>query len=165
MNEVEAPFRGFPLGDVRLLAVVNRAGSTPSLYQRAELNRRYVMSLQSDNLLQNYYLEAGLWHTRGKPDGIHWGWEAPTCQVRGHFLGHWLSAAARIWASTGDAEVKAKADHIVAELGRCQREHGGEWVFSIPEKHLHWIARGKTVWAPQYVVHKTLMGLSDGGRS
>ena len=154
-------FTRLPLGTVRLLPVVNRPGSTPSFYQRAELNRKYVMSLANEHLLQNHYLEAGLWHTRGKPEGIHWGWESPTCQVRGHFLGHWLSAAARIWASTGDFEVKAKADRIVSELGRCQRENGGEWVFPIPEKYLHWVARGKTVWAPQYVVHKTLMGLYD----
>ena len=154
-------FTRLPLGTVRLLPVVNRPGSTPSFSQRAELNRTYVMSLANDHLLQNHYFEAGLWSTRGKPEGIHWGWESPTCQVRGHFLGHWLSAAARIWAATGDVEVKAKADRIVSELGRCQRENGGEWVFPIPEKYLHWIARGKTVWAPHYVVHKTLMGLYD----
>jgi DUF1680 family protein len=81
--------------------------------------------------------------------------------VRGHFLGHWLSAAARIYAHNGDMEIKARADHIVAELGRCQHENGGEWVGSIPEKYLDWVARGKAVWAPHYVCHKTLMGLSD----
>src|SRR5262245_52687182 len=82
-------FTRVPLGTVRLLPVVNRPGSTPSLSQRAELNRTYVMSLANDHLLQNHYFEAGLWHTRGKPEDIHWGWESPTCQVRGHFLGHW----------------------------------------------------------------------------
>jgi ubiquinone/menaquinone biosynthesis C-methylase UbiE len=58
-------------------------------------------------------------------------------------------------------EIKAKADHIVSELGRCQKENGGEWIGSIPEKYLDWIVAGKSVWAPQYTVHKTLMGLSD----
>ena len=156
-------FTRVPLGSVRLLPVVNRPGSTPSFSQRAELNRNYVMSLANEHLLQNHYLEAGLWQTRGQPQGIHWGWESPTCQVRGHFLGHWLSAAARIWAATGDVEVKAKADRIVSELGRCQQENGGEWVSPFPEKYRLWNARGKTVWAPQYVVHKTLMGLNDMG--
>jgi hypothetical protein len=28
--------------------------------------------------------------------------------------------------------MKAKADHIVTELGRCQQENGGEWAGSIP---------------------------------
>lgn len=81
--------------------------------------------------------------------------------MRGHFLGHWLSGAARTYAGTGDAQIKAKADWIVAELGRCQEENGGEWAGSIPEKYLDWIARGKRVWAPHYTVHKTLMGLFE----
>jgi DUF1680 family protein len=119
------------------------------------------MSLRSDNLLQNYYMEAGLWGPRTRSEDYHEGWESPTCQLRGHFLGHWLSAAARIYASTGDVEVKGKADRIVSELARCQEENGGEWVGSIPEKYLDWIARGKKVWAPQYTLHKTLMGLYD----
>ena len=41
----------------------------------------------------------------------------PLCQLRGHFLGHWLSAAAMHYAATGDMEVKAKADAIIAVLG------------------------------------------------
>lgn len=155
-------FKPFPLKDVMLL---------PSMFQhRFKLNRKYMLSLENEKLLQNYYLEAGLVQASfraslmGKPDrgdDWHWGWESPTCQLRGHFLGHWLSAAARIWASTGDAEIKSKADTIVAELGRCQKENGGEWAGSIPEKYLTWITQGKRVWAPHYTVHKTLMGLFD----
>jgi len=138
--------------------------------ERFDLNRQYVMSLKNENLLQNFYFEAGLWNPRYRDtflggtdhgDDIHWGWESPTCQVRGHFLGHWLSAAATIFASTGDREAKAKADTIVAELARCQEINGGEWAGSIPEKYLHWIARGRSVWAPQYTLHKTFMGLID----
>ena len=95
----------------------------PGMFQhRFDLNRAYLVSLSTANLLQNYYLEAGLWYTRQKPDGCHGGWESPTCQLRGHFLGHWLSAAAKIYAATGDAEIKGKADRIVSELSRCQRE-------------------------------------------
>lgn len=146
-------FQAFPLGHVEL--------SPGPFRRRFELNRAYVMSLRNENLLQNYYHEAGLWSPRQRSKDIHWGWESPTCQLRGHFLGHWLSAAARIYAATGDAEVKAKADHIVAELGRCQQENGGEWAGPIPEKYLDWIARGKQVWAPHYTIHKTLMGLSE----
>ncbi len=137
----------------------------PSLFrERFELNRRYVASLTAENLLHSHYMEAGLWQPTAKPhdfEHIHMGWEAPTSQVRGMFVGHWLSAAARIWATTGDPELKGRIDFILAELARCQRENGGEWIASIPEKYLHWIARGKDVWAPQYIVHKTLMGLFD----
>ena len=150
---IEQTFKPIPPGQVKLL---------PGEFQRRfHVNRRYVMSLRSESLLQNHYMQAGLWGPRQKPEDCHWGWESPTCQLRGHFLGHWLSAAARIYASTGDAEVKGKADWIVSELARCQAENGGEWVGSIPEKYLDWIARGKRVWAPHYTLHKTLMGLCD----
>ena len=146
-------FRPMPWGQVTI-----DPGMLP---QRADLNRTYMLSLKSENLLQNHYMEAGLWGPRVQPEGCHWGWESPTCQLRGHFLGHWLSAAAKRFAATGDAEVKGKADHIVAELARCQVENGGEWVGSIPEHYLTWIARGKKVWAPHYTLHKTLMGLFE----
>ncbi|HVU14449.1 MAG TPA: beta-L-arabinofuranosidase domain-containing protein, partial [Phototrophicaceae bacterium] len=81
----------------------------PSLFrERFELNRRYVASLTAENLLHSHYMEAGLWQPTAKPhdfEHIHMGWEAPTSQVRGMFVGHWLSAAARIWATTGDPEL------------------------------------------------------------
>ena len=132
------------------------------IQQRVDLNRKYMLSLKTENLLQNFYQEAGLWGPREKPaEDIHWGWESPTCQLRGHFLGHWLSAAAYLGANTGDQEVKGKADYIISELARCQKENGGEWAGSIPQQYMDWIARGKRVWAPQYTLHKTLMGLWD----
>ncbi|RPI24633.1 MAG: hypothetical protein EHM61_16555 [Acidobacteria bacterium] len=148
-----------PVQKVRLL---------PGLFKsRSDLSRKYVMSLSNDNLLQNFYLEAGLksflmsnGRKEGGEDG-HWGWESPSCQLRGHFLGHWLSAAAYLYASSNDVEAKAKADAIVAELAACQARNGGEWVGSIPEKYLRWIGEGKPVWAPQYTMHKTIMGLLD----
>lgn len=108
----------------------------------------------------NFNLEAGRDSTTSL-ESMHGGWELPSCQLRGHFIGHWLSAAAMRYAATGDAEIKARADAIVDELDKCQQENGGEWVASIPEKYFDWIARGKSVWAPHYTVHKTFMGLID----
>ncbi|MBC7234617.1 MAG: glycoside hydrolase family 127 protein [Chloroflexi bacterium] len=136
------------------------------LFQHQAANRRYLMSLENDKLLQNHLLEAGLKQLiveRGRQtfSDAHWGWESPSCQLRGHFLGHWLSAAARLYALTDDTEIGAKARAIVAELARCQRENGGEWAGSIPPTYLDWIARGKAVWAPHYTLHKTLMGLYE----
>jgi uncharacterized protein len=150
---VQTAFRALPPRSVALLP--------GDLARRAELNRSYMLGLSNANLLQNYYLEAGLWNPRQHPENIHWGWESPTCQLRGHFLGHWLSAAANLYAGTGDAEAKAKADAIVRELARCQQANGGEWAGSVPEKYLDWIAAGRRVWAPHYTLHKTLMGLYD----
>ncbi len=131
------------------------------LLRRRKENREYMMRLKSDNLLMHHRFEAGLYGANRQPEGIHGGWEFPLCQLRGHFLGHWLSAAAMHYYATGDIEIKAKADAMVAVLGECQQANGGEWVGSIPEKYLDFIAQGKGVWAPQYTLHKTLMGLLD----
>ena len=133
------------------------------LLRRAGENRSYLMSLDTDNLLLNYRLEAGRTaETYGlQPKNIHGGWEFPTCQLRGHFLGHWLSAAALEYARTGDRELLGKAEYIVDELALCQKDNGGQWAASIPEKYFRWIGLGKNVWAPHYPVHKTFMGLID----
>ena len=125
------------------------------LRRREADNRAYMLRLTRENLMRNYLLEAGLWTSPDLPEGIHAGWESAVCQLRGHFTGHYLSAAAMIWAATGDPEIKGRADAMVADLARCQREHGDGWAGSIPEKYLEWIARGKPVWAPHYTVHKT----------
>ncbi|NLB90237.1 MAG: hypothetical protein GX786_03330 [Clostridiales bacterium] len=132
-----------------------------NLTQRVKAIRDYMLSLSSENLLRNFLSEAGLWNENGLPDNIFWGWESPTSQLRGHFLGHWLSAAAQFYAQTGDMELKGKADAIIESLAQCQKRNGGQWVFSIPEKYLDLIGRGEIVWAPQYTLHKTLMGLWD----
>ncbi|SFJ91567.1 hypothetical protein SAMN02799624_06565 [Paenibacillus sp. UNC496MF] len=131
------------------------------LKRREAANRAYLMMLDSDHLLFNYKLEAGRYSGRGIPADAHGGWESPVCQLRGHFLGHWLSAAALHYEQTGDPELKAKADLIIRELAECQSDNGGKWAGPIPEKYLHWIAEGKEVWAPQYNLHKLFMGLVD----
>jgi uncharacterized protein len=135
--------------------------SDPFYIKKVDANRRYLLGLKTADLLQNHYQEAGLWATQDRPESCHWGWESPTCQIRGHFLGHWLSAAARRCSAVADPELKGKADFIVSEIGRCQKENGGLWAGSIPEKYLDWAARGKPVWAPHYTCHKTFMGLIE----
>lgn len=129
--------------------------------RREAANRAYLMKLDSDHLLFNYRLEAGRYSGRDIPEGAHGGWETPVCQLRGHFLGHWLSAAAMQHHEKEDPELKAKIGVIVDELAECQKDNGGRWVGPIPEKYLHWIAKGKDVWAPQYNLHKLFMGLVD----
>ncbi len=131
------------------------------LNRRAEENRAYMLRLSREHLMLNYKTEAGLWTSADLPQGIHGGWESPTCQLRGHFTGHWLSAAAMLYQATGDPEMKGRADAMVDDLARCQQENGDGWAGSIPEKYFDWIARGKPVWAPHYTVHKTFMGLMD----
>lgn len=135
--------------------------------ERMNINREYLLELNSNCLLQNFYLEAGIelpgLQVVDEPTNakIHWGWESPTCQLRGHFLGHWLSAASALIASENDVELKVKLDKIVSELARCQQLNGGEWVGSIPEKYFDRLAKNRPIWSPQYVMHKTIMGLTD----
>ncbi|MGN1204102.1 MAG: beta-L-arabinofuranosidase domain-containing protein [Lachnospiraceae bacterium] len=134
--------------------------------ERAELNRKYLMELEKQCLLQNFYLEAGIvmpgLQVVDDPAAalLHWGWEAPICQLRGHFLGHWMSAAAVLSATDDDRELKAKLDCIVNELAKCQQQNGGKWIGSIPEKYFDKLADNEYVWSPQYTMHKTLMGLT-----
>jgi len=124
---------------------------------RFTVNQAYLMSLDSDDLLFNFRHEAV--NTRGRMG--HGGWEAPGCQLRGHFLGHWLSAAARIYATSGWLPIKRKADGIVAGLAECQGLNGNGWIGSFPEKYMRALELKRPVWAPHYTLHKTLMGLYE----
>ena len=138
--------------------------------ERMNVDKAYLMELDTQCLLQNFYLEAGVimpgLQVLADPAGakLHWGWEAPTCQLRGHFLGHWLSAAAAFAATDNDTELKVKLDKIVSELARCQQLNGGEWVGSIPEKYFDRLSGSEYIWSPQYTMHKTIMGLVDAYR-
>lgn len=146
-------------GSVKILPGVFR--------ERMDVNRQYLLELDTNCLLQNFYLEAGIilpgLQVVDNPEtaNLHWGWEAPTCQLRGHFLGHWISAAAKIIAADGEPELRVKLDNIVSELARCQELNGGEWVGSIPEKYFTRLIKNQYIWSPQYVMHKTIVGLSD----
>ena len=146
-------------GSVKILPGVFR--------ERMDVNRQYLLELDANCLLQNFYLEAGIilpgLQVVDNPDtaNLHWGWEAPTCQLRGHFLGHWISAAAKLIAADGEPELRVKLDNIVSELARCQELNGGEWVGSIPEKYFTRLIKNQYIWSPQYVMHKTIVGLSD----
>ena len=138
--------------------------------ERMDLNRAYLMELDTTCLLQNFYIEAGIGlpgiQAVSDPSAakLHWGWEAPVCQLRGHFLGHWLSAASRLIASENDEELKLKLDKIVSEISRCQQRNGGEWTGPIPEKYFDLMAEPDYIWSPQYTMHKTVMGLVDAYR-
>lgn len=132
--------------------------------EKRDRDLNYLMELKTESLLFSYYTEAGLngllrEHLSDMP--LHDGWDNPLCQIRGTFTGHWLSAAARLYQETGNMQLKAKADYIVAEIGKCQERNGNGWAFSIPEKYLYGLKRGLHFWAPQYVCHKTMMGLLD----
>lgn len=135
----------------------------PSLaYEKRERDIAYLMELKEENLLLPYYTESGLaGRMNYRLHDVHGGWDSPLSQLRGTFTGHFLSAAAYIYRETGHGRLKAKADYIVGEIYLCQQANGGGWAFSIPEKYLYGLKKGQHFWAPQYVCHKTMMGLMD----
>jgi len=139
----------FPLRSVRLL---------DGPFQRAmELDRKYLLSLDVDRLLHNFRVNAGL-HSEAKPLG---GWEEPKCEVRGHFVGHYLSACALMFASTGDERLKEKGNAVVAGLAECQAKLGSGYLSAFPEEFFDRLEALKPVWAPYYTLHKIYAGLLD----
>ena len=141
--------QAFELQDVRLLDGPCRVAQ--------ELNRKYLHGLDVDRLLYAFRQNAGL-PSPGAPLG---GWEALACEVRGHFIGHFLSACALMYASSGDAELKAKGDLMVAELAKCQQALGGDYLSAFPASFWDRLESGSPPWAPYYVMHKIMAGLLD----
>jgi uncharacterized protein len=136
------------LKDVRLLD-----GPFKDAMQR---DRKYLLALESDRLLHSFRVTAGL-PAPGEPMG---GWERT--ELRGHTMGHYLSACALMYASTGDEDLKAKADALVAELAKCQKALGPRgYLSAFPESFIDRVMDCKPVWAPWYTLHKLLAGLID----
>ncbi|HEU6449141.1 MAG TPA: beta-L-arabinofuranosidase domain-containing protein [Verrucomicrobiae bacterium] len=144
----------FPLTQVRLL---------DSPFRDAMLrDENYLLSLDCDRLLRNFRINAGL-PTDAKPYG---GWEEPNCELRGHTVGHYLSACSLMFASTGDERFKERVNKIVAGLAECQNAMGTNvshfgYLSAFPESFIDRVENRKPVWAPWYTLHKIMAGLLD----
>jgi DUF1680 family protein len=140
----------FPLSRIRLL--------DGPFKEAMERDRMYLHELEADRLLHNFRINAGL-PSAAEPLG---GWERPDVELRGHTVGHYLSACALMYASTGDEELKAKADGIVAELAKIQEALGPSgYLSAFPEEFFDRVEATERVWAPYYTMHKILAGLLD----
>ena len=127
-------------------------------YKNAQdLNLAFLKRLDSDRLLHNFRLNAGL-PSSAKPLG---GWEAPDCELRGHFVGHFLSACALMYASTADQEIKHKGDALTAVLAQCQAKLGGGYLSAFPDEFMERLKVHQKVWAPFYTYHKIMAGMLD----
>lgn len=123
-----------------------------------EVNRHYLHQLPNDRLLYSFRVTAGL-PTSATPFG---GWEAPDCELRGHYNGgHYLSACALTYASTGDQELKKKANALVSELALCQNKLGTGYLGAYPATFYDRLRDGRRVWAPFYTYHKIMAGHLD----
>jgi DUF1680 family protein len=114
--------------------------------------------LEPDRLLYNFRVNAGL-PAPGKPYG---GWEAADGELRGHFVGHYVSACALTYAATGDKRLKERVDLIVAEWAKCQKALGGGYLSAFPATFWDRLESMRQVpWAPYYTIHKIMAGLLD----
>jgi len=140
----------FPMTQVRL-----RPGNFLNMQ---EINRRYLAMIPNDRLLHSFRVTAGL-QSSAEPLG---GWEAPDVELRGHLAGgHYLSASALMYASTGDEDVKKKANALVTELARCQEANGNGYLSAFPTELFDRLKSGTRVWAPFYTIHKIMAGHLD----
>jgi len=155
--------RPLPLGSVRLTG--------GPLKHAQDLDARYLLQLEPDRLLAFYRQRAGL-APRAEPYG---GWDGGGRNLTGHIGGHYLSAVSLMWAATGDARFKDRADYIVRELAEVQARHGDGYLSALEggRDAFGALARGEIrssafdlngQWSPWYTLHKTYAGLRDAYR-
>ena len=158
---------GFDLGDVQL---------TPGsrLYAATLTNAQYLLSLDTNRLLYSYRVFAGLDTQGAQPYG---GWEAPGMGFHGQFVGHYLSACAKMSVTLKNgqpdlaAQCLARANDVVAGFVACQNAIGakigsdypGHWGYLNAQSAAQFdrleALQGCDV--PYYVIHKIMAGLVD----
>eukprot|EP00257_Ricinus_communis_P013743 XP_015571257.1 uncharacterized protein LOC8274414 [Ricinus communis] len=129
-----------------------------SFHWRAQqTNLEYLLMLNLDRLVWSFRKTAGL----PTPGTAYGGWEAPNVELRGHFVGHYLSATAQMWASTHHETLKEKMSAVVSALSACQEKIGSGYLSAFPSELFDRFEAIKPVWAPYYTIHKVLAGLLD----
>lgn len=140
----------FSLDDVTIL--------DPDLLRMREQTLKYMLALDSDRLLHNFRVNAGL------PSSAEplYNRESPTNGWRGHYVGHFLSACGQMHASTADVRIKTKADAMVAELAKCQAQLGDRgYLSAFPESSFDDLEQGRPAAVVWYALHKIMAGLLD----
>ncbi|KAL8156444.1 uncharacterized protein LOC141689362 [Apium graveolens] len=139
-----------PLRNVRL--------DQDSIHGRAQqTNLEYLLMLDVDRLVWSFRKTANL----PTPGVAYGGWEAPNIDLRGHFVGHYLSASAQMWASTHNHILKEKMSAVVSALSDCQEKIGTGYLSAFPSELFDRLEAINPVWAPYYTIHKIMAGLLD----
>ena len=125
----------FPLSDVNLDPNSDFSPAT-------KLNHEYLLVLSPDNLLFNFRQTAGL----PSPGQSYGGWEGSNVEVRGQFIGHYLSALSFAWTNTGDEKFKTQAEKIISGLKDCQDQHGDGYLSAFPKEHFDRLETLQPVW-------------------
>ena len=107
----------FDLSDISL------DGDNTIFAQNMGRDLEYLKIMDADRMLYNFRDAFGV-DTKGAQPLT--GWEEPTGLLRGHSTGHFLSALALAYASTGEAEYKEKMDYMVHELATLQAMSEGD---------------------------------------
>ncbi|MCD0466994.1 glycoside hydrolase family 127 protein [Flavobacterium sp. ENC] len=148
----------FDLNEVRL---------TKGVFKNAQdVDLKYILELNPDRLLAPYLIASGI-PVKAERYG---NWES--IGLDGHIAGHYLSALAMMYASTGNTEVKNRLDYMISELEKCQQKNGNGYVGGIPQGKVFWdrIHNGdidgsnfglNNTWVPLYNIHKLFAGLID----
>jgi DUF1680 family protein len=166
---VQPAARPLPLDAVRLTG--------GPLKHAQDLNARYLLALEPDRMLAGYRIRAGL-EPKAKGYG---GWDSVEGkQLTGHLAGHYLSAVSIMYAATGDARFKERADYLLKELEEVQNKRGTGYLGAITDAKgtdgeiiFQQIAKGDIrstgfdlngMWSPWYTLHKMYAGLRDAFR-
>jgi len=125
-----------------------------------------LTTLDSDRLMAGFKAMS----QKVTPTNLYGGWENQA--IRGHTLGHWLSAVARAHqqaAGGSDAaltsKIKTKLDDVISKLKSYQQSSG--YLFATDITQFDQFDSGAsgtslaTVWVPYYTMHKILAGLID----
>lgn len=141
------------------------------LKRAQELDGNYLLTLEPDRMLAFYRRLAGL-EAKAEP---YTGWDGGGRNLTGHIAGHYLSAVSLMWAATGDARLKQRADYIVGELKVVQDTHGDGFAGALEGVKAAFaeVSKGNIrsanfdlngLWSPWYTLHKTYAGLRDAYR-
>ena len=136
--------KSFSMSDVQL--------TDPYLTNAFLKEIEYLKSFNSDKLLSFFRITKDI---TPKAESYP-GWE--DSEIRGHTLGHYLSALAQVYSTTKDITIYERLQYILDELYLCQFDNG--YLSAFPEEFFDKVENGKPVWVPWYTMHKIIAGLN-----
>src|SRR5262249_26771381 len=131
-NAIPDVARPLPLSAVRLTG--------GPLKHAQDLDIAYLLSLEPDRMMAYYRKRAGL---EPKAQG-YTGWDGDGRNLTGHIAGHYLSAVSLMYAATGDARFKERADYLVKEMKEVQDKNGDGYLSALEGGREKWaeVAQG-----------------------
>ncbi|HLK90627.1 MAG TPA: beta-L-arabinofuranosidase domain-containing protein [Polyangia bacterium] len=100
---------------------------------------------------------------------LYGGWEAASSLLRGHTMGHYMSALSRAYLNakgsnpTLAGQIKTKLDYVITQLASFQAKSSTGYLFGSPPTQFD-VVEGKVTgnsWVPWYTMHKIIAGLID----